>query len=137
MKTELIVFALLLSIEGVAADESRDVTGTVALHDSFHFAPLAPIDSTLLAATSPVVVLDTLTVTQSIWRRSLQQQIENTWANAEAEKFMWHKGGLLYSRKYGKLQADYGTWVELGDRTLGINPSREIFVKVDLIRLRW
>ncbi len=137
MKTALPIFALLLIGGTVRADEASTAERIAALREAFRYAPVSPTAVPLLDQTEPAVVLERLTVVESMSRRALSAQIENRWARTADEAFAWKKGGLLGSKNLGKIQADFGAWVELGERITGANVSREIFVKIELLRLRW
>ena len=119
------------------AEESSTAERIAALHESFRYLAIAPTDASLVDAQHPLVVLERLTVTESMSRRALSKQIEDRWALEADDEFNWNKGGLLKSKQLGNFKADFGTWVTLGERTLGVNPSREIYVKVELLRLKW
>lgn len=129
--------SLVLSASAPAADPRPAAERLAALRSSFAFQPAPSADPAPAAAPDEAVVLEALTITESISRRDLAQSIQSRWAREAADKFSWAQGGLLFSRPFGRLNADLGLWTELGDRLTGLHASRELFLKVDVVRVRW
>lgn len=136
MKTVVVVGLIFVGCCS-AAEGNAGAARIEALRESFRYAEIIPTDESLISKSDSLVVLETLTVVGAITQRALAKRIQDRWARARDAEFEWYKGGLWSSRTYGRLQADIGSWVEVGEKTTGVNPSREIFVKVELLRLRW
>lgn len=128
---------LFLPAFAPAADQPPAAERLAALRSSFSFQPASLADAGPAAPADEAVVLEALTITESISRRDLAKSIQSRWAREAADKFSWGSGGLLFSRPFGRVNADIGLWTELGDRLTGLHASRELFLKVDLVRVRW
>ncbi|MEO6003505.1 MAG: hypothetical protein ABIZ04_23075 [Opitutus sp.] len=134
----LVLLCAVLGYTRLSASETATAaSGVTALREAFRYAPSVPIETALVPTDEPVIVLENLTITESMSRRALARQIEDRWASERREAFTWTKGGHIGTHEFGKFQADTGAWVTLGDRTTGINPTRELFIKVEILRLRW
>ena len=71
----------------LAAGEVDSANRIAALRDSFPYTPSAPIETTLVPSDEPLIVLDVLTITESMSRRALATQIEDRWAREKWEAF--------------------------------------------------
>ena len=131
MKTLLVVAAGLWSVATVQADSRQ--ARVESLKQSFHFDAAAVPAEPANVADEDIVILDKITVTQSMSRRALAAQIESKWARDADEQFSWKKGGALFRSQ----KVDAGVWVSLEENTVGANPAREIKLKVELLRIKW
>jgi hypothetical protein len=137
VKTALAFVGFILACGKVVAGDTAAAERIAALHESFRPATIVRTDVSAVGEKDDVVTLERLTITESMSRRALAKQIEDRWAREADEKFTWKKGGLLSSRDFWKFQADTGLWVTLGEKVTGVNPSRELFIKVELLRIKW
>jgi hypothetical protein len=128
----LLPFAACLLLIPAAVADSRQAR-IESLKQSFHFdaatAPSQPVSE----ADEDVVVLDKITVTESMARRTLAAGIERKWARDAAEQFSWKSGGALFQSP----KVDAGVWVSLEENVVGANPAREIKLKAELLRIKW
>jgi hypothetical protein len=128
----LLAFAACLLLVATADADSRQAR-IDSLKQSFHFdaatASAQPVNDT----DEDVVVLDKITVTESMARRTLAARIESKWARDAADQFSWKTGGALFRSS----KVDAGVWVSLEENTVGVNSAREIKLKVELLRIKW
>jgi hypothetical protein len=127
----LVLIITCMAVALSAKAESRQAR-LDSLKESFRFQPVAsePVSAT---ESDDVVVLENLTVVESISRRALHEQITAKWVRDSADRFSWKKGGALLKSK----KIDAGAWVSLEDREVGALPTREIKVKIELFRIKW
>ena len=133
---------LLVSVCGgclraAAKDGAAAADRIAALHESFHFVPVALDEQVSVREKDPVVMLERLTIMGSIMRRDLAKEVEDRFAREADAAFTWKKGGLLSSRDFGRFQMDTGVWLSLGEKITGAIASRDQFIKVELLRIKW
>ena len=137
MKACPLLALLALTVWSNGYAESPRETRASALRDTFRFNPVPLVEEPATPFDDSIIVLESLTITESMAKRAVAAQVEARRAKELADAFAWTRGGLLSSSKLGHFQADKGVWIELGDRTSGAQASREIFIKVEMLRLRW
>jgi hypothetical protein len=142
MKATSVILALALaSLASGAPDPTPPAAATdariAALKEAFRFAPIATPVAALPASSDDVLVLEQLTITESMSRRALAEQIRRRWEADRLLEFSWDKGGLLFVRRFGGADAEFGVWVSLEERRSGITSAKPLALRLDLVRMRW
>ena len=132
----VILTALTVTLSGEARADARSAR-IDALKESFRYQSIAAIEPATASPSEEVVVLEKLTITESMSQRTLQNQITAKWDREAEERFSWKKGGLLSSFRKGDLDIEAGAWISFEDKLVGANPTREIVLKVELLRFKW
>ena len=83
-----------------------------------------------------VVVLAPLVVTGTADEPAFREKMERQ-PTRLAEQVLFWKGDVIASKNFGEVRADVGVWFSFGEKELGVQPSRDIYIKVELLRLRW
>ena len=132
MRSLLVIPVCLLASLSAEASDSR-ANRAAALRESFKYEPVAASEAALPSEpTEDIVVLEKMTVTDSS-HRTLEVQMAAKAAAEAKERFAWNKGGLVL--RSGR--TDVGAWITLEDKIVGAVPTREVKVKVELLRIRW
>lgn len=128
-----LVPALPAATKPAVASETR----IAALREAFRFAPIAAPRTELAAVADDVLVLDRLTITESVSRRALAEKIQRRWEADRLLEFSWDQGGLLFLGTFRGTTAEFGIWASLEERKLGITSARGLALRLDLVRMRW
>lgn len=130
MKPPLATAVLALVVLHPALAEQAAVAHRAALRESFRYDPVArpaaPAAVPAMEIEEQVVVLERLTIVESITQRDLAKQIEQRWADEAGRQFSWQKGGVLVSQQIGKAQVEIGAW-----------PLSATGIRLELVRIRW
>lgn len=136
-KPFLAIACVALVVNAMAEDEATP-NRISSLQQTFRYAPLLPaVEFTLVPESEPVVVLMPLVVTGSTTiERSFQQKMEIQ-PTRLAEQVLFWKGKAIASKNVRGVRADVGVWFQFGEKTVGVQPSRDIYIKVELLRFGW
>jgi hypothetical protein len=143
MKATSVIIALALApLAAAAPDPAPPPVATTdariaALKEAFRFAPIATPVAALPASSDDVLVLEQLTITESMSRRALAEQIRRRWEADRLQEFSWDQGGLLFLRKFGGTTAEFGIWISLEERRSGITSAKPVALRLELVRMRW
>ena len=127
----LVIWVCLGASLSTGAADSRETRGA-ALKETFRYQPAPATDAPPSESEDGVVVLEKLTVTDSS-QRTLAAQMAAKSAEQAKERFAWNKGGLLLRSD----RVDLGAWITLEDSVAGAVPTRDVKVKIELLRIRW
>lgn len=136
MKTLLTFGLAAFCAHGLLAEAtgSNAVAGDVEL--AFQNTPVVPINVALVPEDEPTVVLQKLVVTDWWTKLKVRQSFETTPTPWLKKALDWN-GKKWGTKDYGLIRADFGTWFQFGDRETGAIKERDIYIKVELVRLRW
>ena len=130
------IACVVLVVNAMAEDEAGP-NRIAALQQTFRYTPLLPTaEVASVPEGEPVVVLAPLVVTGTTDEPAFRERIERQ-PTRLAEQVLFWKGKAIASKSVGGVRADVGVWFQLGEKTLGVKPSRDIYIKVELLRLGW
>jgi hypothetical protein len=137
MKAAQLSFVCMTIALMARAEPSVRLARNDVMKEAFPYQSVAVTEPISSYTDGPLVVLEKLTVVGSMARRSLQNDINDRWARDTADRFSWKQGGRLTSSVKRGTQIDTGAWVSLEESLIGAMPTREIVLKVQLLRLKW
>ena len=135
-KQILAVASLMLALTALAEDEATP-NRISALQQTFRYTPLLPpIEFTSVSGSGPVIVLAPLIVTRIAAEPAFREKMERQPTRLAEQALFW-KGEVIASKNFGEVRADVGVWFSFGEKALGVKPSRDIYIKVELLRFGW
>lgn len=128
----------LMSVGAYAlrGEGSADSITAAALEQSFQNVPSTPIDVALVPETGSPIVLEKLVVTDW-WAKVKGTKSFETKPQPWLENVLKWNGRKWATKDFGPLRAEFGTWFKFGEKESGAIKERDIYIKVELVRLRW
>ena len=118
-----------------------------ALHGQYRYTGAPPLlaksDRTeLISSDESVIRLDKMTIVESAAQRDLARDVQRHWEHEAEREFSWNKGGLIGTKIFGRMIADYGVWPHFfygaDERHLGrLGPANVGEMKIEFLRMRW
>src|SRR5258707_718439 len=109
----LAVFALPLPAMVRGEDSDRRIVAQEALaqiKQAFPYVPVPPQKKEEKESSDDIVVMERVTVTESLQLRDLREKIVAQNEKQKAERFSVVKGGAILKRDIGKARIELGTW---------------------------
>lgn len=122
--------------QGLFAEGTESNTGATSIEQAFQDKSVAPINVGLVPEKDAPVMLQKLIVTDW-WTKSKVKRSFETKPTPWLENVLhWH-GKKWGTKDYGPVRVDFGTWFQFGEKETGAIKERDIYIKLELVRLRW